>query len=301
MIVERAREFLTGEDIRFEDMLEGIEKRRQEIETERLEIKRLREEAESLREEIKAEKERLIQQRNGIISKAREESRTLLGEAKQTADRLLAEIRKAAADRGKEAIRAGEAAGRELARLKSDTEESLYKEYSKRTEDGNAPKSVMQGQSVYVIPTDGMATVLKPADKNGSVYIQAGIMKMYVKLADIRIIDNGDNDGYGKNVEKRKTGGRGSCTAGPAKAFSIKTELDLRGFNTEEALSAADKYIDDAIIARLSVCSIIHGKGTGKLRREIHDMLKKDKRVKSFRLGEYGEGDSGVTVVELKI
>jgi DNA mismatch repair protein MutS2 len=314
-IVERAKEFLTGEDIRFEDMLAGIEKRRQEIDEEKREIERLREEAETLRAEIKAEKDKFSQQRNAIIAKAREESGKILSEAKQSADKLLTEIRRAANESSKAALRAGEAAGRELSRLKNETDEKLYKGY-KQNVGGKTPDKVLPGQTVYVVTLGGNATVISAEEgKDGNICVQAGIMKMYVTMKDIRLVDEPTETNSNDNIKSErntiissggKQKGRGrrgddaNAGVGLSKAAGIKTEVDLRGMTAEEALAAADKYIDDAVMAGLKTCYIIHGKGTGKLRAEIHGMLKKDKRVKSFRLGEYGEGDSGVTVAEFK-
>jgi len=295
-IVERAREFLTSEDVRFEDMLAGIEKRRSEIELERNEIQLLKAEAERLRAELKAERDKFSSQRNAIIAKAREESGKILAEAKQSADKLLGEIRKAANDSSKDALRAGEAAGRELARLKNDTDEKLYSGYKKNVGGGRAPTSVMPGQTVTVTTLGGNATVITPEDKDGNVYVQAGIMKMYVKLSDIRVTEVADTASESEGKKKKSVSVKGGEPL--LKAASIKTEIDLRGMTAEEALAVLDKYIDDATLSGMKLCYVIHGKGTGALRTEVHAMLRKDKRVKSFRLGEYGEGDSGVTVIE---
>ncbi|MBO5417009.1 MAG: endonuclease MutS2 [Clostridia bacterium] len=306
-IVERAKEFLTGEDIRFEDMLAGIEKRRQEIDEEKLEIEKLRAEAEALRAEIKAERDRFSQQRNSIIAKAREESGKILSEAKQAADKLLSEIRRAANESSKEALKAGEAAGRELSRIKNETDEKLYSGYKKNV-GGKTPDKVLPGQTVYVISLGGNASVISAEEgKDGKVCVQAGIMKMYVPMSDIRIVEEPSEKENSKKEERNpssksssKNQQRANAGVGLSKAAGIKTEIDLRGMTSEEALGAVDKYIDDAVMAGLNMCYIIHGKGTGKLRSEIHGMLRHDKRIKSFRLGEYGEGDSGVTVAEFK-
>jgi DNA mismatch repair protein MutS2 len=307
-IVERAKEFLTGEDIRFEDMLAGIEKRRQEIDEEKLEIEKLRAEAEALRAEIKAERDKFSQQRNSIIAKAREESGKILSEAKQSADKLLSEIRRAANESSKEALKAGEAAGRELSRIKNETDEKLYSGYKKNV-GGKTPDKVLPGQTVYVISLGGNASVISAGEgKDGKVCVQAGIMKMYVPMSDIRLVeDPSEKETSVKKGEQSQTSGksgknqqRSNAGVGLSKAAGIKTEIDLRGMTSEEALGAVDKYIDDAVMAGLNMCYIIHGKGTGKLRAEIHGMLRHDKRIKAFRLGEYGEGDSGVTVAEFK-
>ena len=302
-VIERAREFLSSEDIRFEDMLAGIEKRREEIERERNEIQRLREEAERLKAEMSAEREKFAKQKNAMVAKAREEAGKLLRESKQTADELLAELRRAAAEGSREALRAGEAAGRALSDLKNETEAGLYTGLGGDAETGEAADTVRAGQTVYVVSIDGDATVLKETDKDGNVYIQAGIIKMYVPLSDIRIRREAageENSGKAGKQKRSAAAAPGGESVNVAKAAGVKTELDLRGFTGEEARAAVDKYLDDATVAGLSVCRIIHGKGTGKLRREIQEMLKRDKRVRTFRLGEYGEGDSGVTVAELR-
>ena len=152
------------------------------------------------------------------------------------------------------------------------------------------PEMVRPGDVVRVLSMDKTGEVLKVPDGNGQVYVQLGIMKLYVALEDIRL------EQTKQELEKKAHRNRTSAL----KSASIKTEVDIRGTTVDEAAAILDKYLDDAAIAHLTTFSIIHGKGTGALRSGIHRYLKSQKAVKSFRLGTYGEGDAGVTVVTLK-
>ena len=302
-IVDRAREFLSGEDVRFEDMLSDIEKKRAEIERRQQEIRELNEEADRIKKEIEAEKAVLAGKKSEMMAKAHKDAAKVVADAKRESDRLLSELRallRDARDGNREGLRAGEALGRDISKLSDEAETERYNQQrsgpvkgEKITED----TVLLPGTTLFSKSIDGNVTVIKPKDKNGNVYVSAGIMKMFLPLDDLTFIsapESGD--------KADSSGGRaGRNGPGIEKALSMKPELDLRGFTAEEALSVTDKYLDDAVMCHLENVTIIHGKGTGVLRREIHNMLKRDRRVKEFRLGEFGEGDYGVTVVKLKV
>lgn len=293
VIVDRAKEFLSQEDLRFEDMLTGIEKSRAEIEAKKTEIERLHEETTRLKDEIKRQQESFSEQKNKMVAKAREEAREILMNTRKEADRLLSQMRRDVLNQNHEGLKKAEALGRELANLQSETDEKLYSGYGKNSDLSKPPKTVSIGQSVKIVSINGEGVVLKEPDKNGSVYVQAGIMKIYVPISDLRILND-----KGKDVVTSKASA--ASRAAMMKGGTVKTELDIRGYNVDEAKIEMDKYIDDVILAHLKKFSVIHGKGTGVLRNGVHDFLKRDKRVKTFRIGAYGEGDFGVTVVELK-
>ncbi len=293
VIVERAKEFLTQEDLRFEDMLHGIEKSRADIDAKKAEIDALHKETAQLRADIKHQQESFAEQKSKMISKAREEAREILQTAKKEADRLLSQMRRDVLEQSHEGLKRAEASGREFAKLQADTDEKLYSEYGKNRDFTKPPKTVSEGQSVKIVSINGEGVVLKEPDKNGSVYVQAGIMKIYVPISDLRIIEDKGKD----VIAPRSKATQGSSLM---KGSSVKTEIDIRGHNIEEATLVLDKYLDDAVLARMDRVSIIHGKGTGVLRKGVHEYLRRDKRVKSFRIGEYGEGDAGVTVAELR-
>ena len=152
---------------------------------------------------------------------------------------------------------------------------------------GAPPKTVKPGDSVKIVSLDQKATVLSPADAKGDVQVQAGIMKLSVKLSDLRLVQ-----------EEQPKQGKAQFAAAMERRVGL--ELDIRGMLVNEALSVVDRYLDDAYLSGLSEVNIIHGKGTGALRTGVQDFLKRHPRVKGFRIGNYGEGDAGVTVVTLK-
>ncbi|MCL6516207.1 Smr/MutS family protein, partial [Alicyclobacillus sp.] len=152
------------------------------------------------------------------------------------------------------------------------------------------PKNLKPGDSVLIVNLNQKGTVISPPDKDGEAIIQAGIMKINVHVTNLKLVDE----------QKKEIQKVGMGKIGVSKSKSISAEVDLRGLTLDEAVENVDKYLDDASIAGLSEVTIIHGKGTGILRSGIHQFLKSNAHVKSFRLGKYGEGESGVTVVELK-
>lgn len=293
VIVERAKELISAEDLRFEDMLSNIEKTRKVIEEEQQKAVRLRTESELLQKRAAEEQAVIAQKRSDLLAKAREEARTVLREAKQEADTLLKEIRRASISMGSsDALRQSEQNLQALNKLQRQTEAALYEGIETAGTPDRPPASVKPGDLVKVLTMGGTGEVLKEPDKDGNVYLQMGIMKLYVPLQNLRMDDAASVKKEKKTpVEKRTL---------ELKSTGIRTELDLRGCMVEEALLLLDKYMDDARLAHLSKFTIIHGKGTGALRAGIHQHLKGLKGVKEFRIGAYGEGDAGVTVVTLK-
>lgn len=284
-IIERAKEFLTNEDLRFEDMLRGIEDSRKRIDTEREETEILKRESERIKEEIAVEKEKFIQDKNEIINKTKEEARVILNKARIASDKLLTEIRKAAN------VKEAEKAAQEFRKFCDDTDEEFYKSYQRKIDNTRPPEAVREGETVRIVSLNNKATVLKAPDKDGQVYVQAGIMKLYVPLSDLRLEADVAPQKNKKNVDS---------SPGIVKALNIKSELDVRGMTVDEAVIIIDRHIHDGFIAKQSQFSIIHGKGTGALRTGIHNYLKTCKQIKSFRLGTFGEGDAGVTIVTIR-
>lgn len=283
-LIEKAREYLKGEDVKFEDVISGAEAQRRRAEEERRQAAAERDATAKLREEMEKQRARLEGEREGLRAKAREDSRRLVNETREEMEKLVAAIRaipgldQRAADRviqrSRDALRKREAA--------------LAEPLEKKAQDsGAAPKQVRPGETVRILSLDQKATVLSPADAKGDVQVQAGIMKLTVKLKDLRLIqDTAPSKGVGKvQLDAQRQAG---------------LELDVRGKLVDEAILEVDRYIDNCLMSGLDQVSIIHGKGTGALRAGIQDYLKRDKRVKSYRMGAYGEGDAGVTVVTLK-
>ncbi len=299
-IVARAGEFLTSEDVRFEDMLSDIEKRRGEIEEGHRKVRELTEEADRLRKELDNEKAALAEKKAEMMKKAREEAAGVVTDAKKESDKMLAELRKLLrdAEEGRDKLRDAEAIGREFGKMSDEAESAKIKTERKPVsgEQVEIDTPLLPGQTLYSSSIDSKVTVLKTQDKDGNVLVQAGIMKMILPVSDLKIADvpqpQSDDKKRNKNASNRSL---------VEKALHIKPELDVRGFTAEEALNVTDRYLDDAVGAKLENVTIIHGKGTGVLRKEIQNMLKRDRRVREYRVGEFGEGDFGVTIVKLKI
>jgi len=290
-IIERAKEFLTQEDIEFEDMLMTIEKNRSETEKEKMKAQAYRLEIEKLRSELEEQKSRLAVQKEKMLREAREEARSILIEAKAEADSLISQLKRIERER-EEVVKSREA---EEVRLKlkgklNNIEDSLAESLMPRNVVVKPPRNLKPGDSVLIVNLNQKGTVAAPPDKDGEVLVQAGIMKINVHITNLKLVDE-------QKAEIQRTG---SGKIGVSKASTISAEIDLRGQNLEEAVERVDKYLDDAVIAGLKEVTVIHGKGTGVLRSGIQRYLKSNSRVKSFRLGSFGEGESGVTIVELK-
>ncbi|TEB14273.1 Endonuclease MutS2 [Pelotomaculum sp. FP] len=285
-LVKRAREFLTVEQVRIDELMRNLERTQQEAEAEREKAVRLSEEARLLKEKCERSENELKQKKEQILSKAGEEARLLVREARQEAEAAIRELKdKMAAEAG----HVRESAIQEArARLKK-TQDRVNRVSPEKTAAGEAPRHLRPGEEVYLPKFNQKGYVLSPPGPNGEVQVQVGIMKVNVPLKDLR------------RAEKPETPKGQSKVGGVLldKAREISSELDLRGLYADEALLLVEKYLDDAYLAGLSKVCLIHGKGTGSLRTAIHRELNGHRRVKSLRLGEQGEGGYGVTVVEL--
>lgn len=290
-IIDRAREFLTQEDIKFEDMLMSIQKNLSESEKERMKGESYRVEIEKMKNELETQKEKLNLQKEKYLREAKEEARRILLSAKGETDEILTRMKQLE----KETDKADRNKASEEMRLKlkgklNDIEESLSDSLMPRKGYVKPPKNLKPGDTVLIVNLNQKGTVITPPGNNGEAVIQAGIMKINVHLTNLRVVDE----------QKKEINRTGSGKIGLAKSSNITTEVDLRGLSLDDALENVDKYLDDASLAGLSEVFLIHGKGTGVLRNGIHQHLKSNRHVKSYRLGRYGEGESGVTVVELK-
>ena len=283
-LIEKAREYLKNEDVKFEDVISGAEAQRRQAEEERRLAAAERDATAKLREEMEKQRARLEGERETLRAKAREDSRRLVNETREEMEKLVAAIRAIPGLDQRATDRVIQRSRDALRKREADLAEPLEK---KSQDPGAAPKQVRPGETVRILSLDQKATVLSPADAKGDVQVQAGIMKLTVKLKDLRLIqDTAPTKGVGKvQLDTQRQGG---------------LELDVRGKLVDEAILEVDRYIDNCLMSGLDQVSIIHGKGTGALRAGIQDYLKRDKRVKSYRMGAYGEGDAGVTVVTLK-
>jgi DNA mismatch repair protein MutS2 len=291
-ILKRAKEFLTQEDIEFEDVLLSIEKNRSESEKERLKAEVYRIEIENQKREMEEQKRKMASQKEKLMVEAKEEARRILLDAKREAKDILDEIRRL------EQVNEADLRNREAEEIRlklknriNNIEESLAESLMPRQGIVKPPENLKPGDSVLIVNLNQKGTVLVPPDKEGEVLVQAGIMKINVHVTNLKLIDE-------QKAEIQKVTSMGKL--GTSKVMSMSAEIDLRGSMLDAAVENVDKFLDDASIAGLGEVFIIHGKGTGALRNGIHKYLRSNPHVKSFRLGKYGEGDSGVTVVEMK-
>ena len=282
-IIDSAKEKLSGDQVRFEDVIANAEYHRQIAEKERklaeeahLETQRLRDEAEKLRSDLAAHRER-------DLRKAKDEARRILQRAQRESEQLIADLKKK---------NSGELKEHELhamrAKLQSAIDENAEK-IEVPAGVGEVPKTVQVGDTVELTNLGTKATILTLPDAKGECTVQAGALKLKAKLKDMRTAQPD------KPKKQPKSGNRIHVAPRP-----VETECDVRGCNLEEALMAVDLFLDGAVLNRLRTVSIIHGKGTGILRAGIHKHLRTHSAVKEFRLGRYGEGEDGVTIVTLK-
>ncbi len=289
-IIENAKKHLGDESVKLEDVLSKLEKNRIQSEKEKNKAVGYKKEAESIKKELAKKSEKLNEKTDKIIEKARLEAKKILEDAKKESEEALEKIKKA------QKLKDMREANRELERtrqlLNEKNKENTGKITEKVLEKGKntkAPKSVKLGDSVEIVSVGQKGTVTSLPDKDGNLFVKVGIMKLKSNLSDLRLVKDED-------TPKKKQGGVKS----DARYMNISGELDLRGENIEDSIYILEKFLDDAILSSLTQVRIIHGKGTGALRRGIHQYLKKQPRVESFNLATYGEGDSGVTIVKLK-
>ncbi len=290
-IIEEAKKHLSEQDESFEDLLTDLESSRRTIEKEQEEIASYRRELERLKTETQKKQEKLEEQRERILREANEKAHAILAEAKETADETMRNFHKF----GKENISAAEMEReREKLRRKMEAARSGMASQKEIPHKVHRPEDFKLGESVKVLSMNLTGTVVSLPDSKGRVAVQMGILRSQLPISDLEIIDE-------KPVYLKKTArqsGKGRMKMG--KSMSVSPEINLLGRTVDEAVAELDKYLDDASLAHLTSVRIVHGKGTGALRSGIHDYLRRQKRVKSFRLGAFGEGDAGVTIAELK-
>ncbi len=284
-VIEKAREFVEHTNIEFEDILEKINKNLSEAENDRDEAIRLKIESQKIKEKWDKKNEKLEESRNKVLKQAKDEAKKILMDSKKETEAIIKELRGMNISSKEDNKRIEDMRNQLKGRLSEVSEVDSLKDKHK----GQHPKNVSIGDRVKILSLDSDGEVLSKQDKDGNFYVQAGIMKVKVNLSDVILIKTK------KNVEATI-----AKSYSANKKFSIDPEVDLRGMDLEEARMTVDKYIDDAFMAGLDKVQIIHGKGTGVLRKGIKELLKSNRHVKSQRDGIYGEGGMGVTVVELK-
>lgn len=290
-IIERAKEQISQEDETFEDVLSNLEESRKTIESEREELASYKEEIKTLKEQLEAKQDKLDQRKERIIAEANEEAHRILREAKDYADQTMRIFNKA----GKDSMSA-----KELEKHRSDLRKKMDKAGKKvalktpqKQKSTLRPQDLSLGDSVKVMSLNVKGTVSSKPDSKGMLFVQMGILRSKVHISDLQLIDEPVITGPALTRT-----GAGKIKMN--KSASVSTEINLLGKTVDEAVSELDKYLDDAYLAHLSSVRIVHGKGTGALRKGVHNYLKRLKYVQDFHLAEFGEGDAGVTIVEFK-
>ena len=290
-IIAEAKTHLTEQDESFEDLLTDLETSKRTIQKEQEEIAAYKRELERLKMEVRQKQEKLEAQKERILREANEKAHAILSDAKETADETLRNFRKF----GKENISAAEMEKeRERLRKKMASVSSGLTLEAKKPKKQHKPSDFKLGETVKVLSMNLNGSVISLPDSKGNVTVQMGILRSQVHISDLEIIE--ETPSYSAK-QMHKTS-KGKMKMG--KSFSVSSEINLLGKTVDEAIAELDKYLDDAALAHLSNVRVVHGKGTGALRTGIHNYLKRQKHVKSFRLGAFGEGDAGVTIVELK-
>ena len=294
-IIQEAKELLESNDVKFEDLMSDMELRRRQIEEEHGRIQTQRQELAVLQEEARTAKEKLERQKERILEQAQQEAHETLRQAKEEADQTIARMHKLIQQGESVDMRSLEKERVHLRSKVNEAEEKLYTSVSgpKKALD---IKQLIPGVKIKLAGFDQEYSVLTRPDNRGNITVQAGIMKMQIKPEEIERILLDPEDKPRKEKSKASAISAGSF----GKAQTIHLEVDLRGMLTDEGISILDKYLDDAYLAGMPQIRVIHGKGTGAMRKAVHQYLRKAAHVASYRLGTLGEGDTGVTVVEIK-
>ena len=291
-VIAEAKEHLSQEAEDFEDVIADLESSRATIEQEQLEINRYKQEVEELKQRLERKEDKLESSREAIMQKAREEAQTILREAKEYADETIRKYNKL----GKEsdASKKMEQERTKLREKMSKLDKAAGSAAPKKPKKELTAKDLLIGDSVKVLSMNLKGTVSTLPDGRGNLYVQMGILRSQVNIRDLEKIE--EEPAFKPAVKTHTMGSKVKST----KSYSISAEINLIGLTSDEAIAELDKYLDDAYLAHLSPVRVVHGKGSGILRKAVHQYLRRQKHVASYRLGEFGEGDAGVTIVEFK-
>ncbi|MCH5262387.1 MAG: endonuclease MutS2 [Lachnospiraceae bacterium] len=289
-IIEDAKRHITADKESFEDLLADLENSRLTIEKERAEINAYKEEIKTLKQQLETKQEKIEQSKARILREANEEAREILQNAKDVADETIRKFQKAGDGTS---IKELEKSRQKVRDKISEKNDKLALKNSQPTHKILKPNQIKLGDSVKIISMGLKGTVNSLPDKNGKLFVQCGIIRSQVSLDDLVLTEE-------ETINTGKMQRSSSGKLKMSKSYSVSTEINLLGRTVDEALSELDKYLDDAYLAHLPNVRIVHGKGTGALRSAVHNYLRKNRIVKSYRLGEFGEGDAGVTIAEFK-
>ncbi|MCD7805925.1 MAG: endonuclease MutS2 [Lachnospiraceae bacterium] len=289
-IIDAAKEQISSEKESFEDVISNLEQSRKELEKDQQEIQAYKKEIQALKDDLSAKQAKLDASKAKIIREANEQARAILQEAKDTADETIREMNKS-----RSATVGDLEKQRQKLREKIDRQNEKLAAKNKKPDTSDRPlteKDIQLGTAIKVISSGLSGTVYSLPDKKGNLFIQCGILQTQVNIKDLVLAKEEP-----VTAPAHKSG---ASSIRVSKSLSISPEINLLGCTVDEALSKLDKYLDDAYLSHLQTVRIVHGKGTGALRNAVHQHLKRTSYIKSYRLGEAGEGDSGVTIAEFK-
>ena len=292
-IIEDAKKHLDSDAESFEDVIQNLQQSRIESENERKEIAEYKAKIKTLQDQLHNKNIRIDEQKAGIIKRANDEAQRILEEAKEIADKTIRDMQKAGITSGMSDLEKERTALREKIKALGTEDDNKKKNAVKKQVTAD-PSKLSKGTAVIVQALGMKGIVQSEPDAKGELFVMCGSMRMQVKASDLRIDYNA--------VPEDKPGSSGTFSGSlkMEKSMNVGTEINLLGMTTDEAISAVSKYLDDAYVAHISPVRIVHGKGTGALRKAVHQYLKSQKNISEFRLGEYGEGDAGVTIVKFK-
>ena len=289
-IIDRAKEEISQEKESFEDLLASLEHSRITIEKEQAEIASYKAEITALKQKLEKKTEKIDENRERILREANEEARKILQEAKSTADETIRMFQKAGPGASMKDLEKARSGLRDKINQKN---EKLAMKAEKPKGKELKPNQLKLGDTVKILSMGLKGTVNSLPDAKGNLFVQCGIIRSQANIKDLILVE--ENTITTPALNRTNTG-----KIRMSKSFSVSTEINLLGKTVDEALAALDKYLDDAYLAHLPSVRIVHGKGTGALRTAVQNHLRRVKYVKSFRLGEFGEGDAGVTIAEFK-
>ena len=290
-VIDSAKDFISSENVKFEDVITDLEISKKSVIYEQQRAEQYRREAERLKNEVEAQRTKINEQKEKILADARAEARMVYQQAKEESDRIIKELNRAAREKaGQNKLNEKRS---ELKERVSSMDELIAKSQKKKVASIKPIKDLRPGDEVYVVSFDRTGVAMSAPDSNGDVMVQCGNMKIKVPLKELTYYE-------AKKETKTNTSRNVSSKVRAGKSQFIASEIDCRGQNVEEGIGNIDKYLDDAFLAGLKTVTIIHGKGTGVLRAAVQKYLRTNPHVRSFRPGVYGEGEMGVTIVELK-
>ena len=301
LIIKKAKSLLSNQEINIEDLLKNIYNTKTELEQEKQEIDKKLKEVSELENSLKKDHSSLKQEQEKIINNAKIEARNILLDAKEEANEIIRQMNLMSND-----IKSADSMRNKLnKKLKSINIKANIAEADTDFDSNNhketfTKEDIKPNMEVFVRSLEKNATVISNVSKSNEVQVQIGLIKMNLPISDLEKAHNNSGNNLGTDKKGKNNISKNSSYTSISKSKTVKPEINVIGLNVEEAIFVVDKFLDDCSLAKLQTVRIVHGKGTGKLRNGIHQFLKKHPQVKSYRMGTYGEGEMGVTVVELK-